>query len=184
MTANIKVKGRGNISVPEQPLPPRDRKLISFEDILYETAYCRHLSEEDIDMGKLASIEALNRLQDSGHFRNWSLTPSAFKEHECVRGCKIFEGELFFKYKFGEWHGDIAKHCLNCFSLILFHIPDLPHSWTHIDLDTCYTCQWSKEDEKKRWADYGVRRNAWDAKVAAIIAEHTTGKSKLPTTIE
>jgi hypothetical protein len=65
----------------------------------------------------------------------WS-SPKAQKEHECVRGCKIKDGEMYFKYQTGYGYGSAIKFCAGCMAMVLYYMDVermTPYMYTHWD---------------------------------------------------
>jgi hypothetical protein len=81
-----------------------------------------------------AIIEGINRI-DLYH-RDWRPT-KARKEHECVRGCKIRDGNIYFQGEIGVGWDAYLKLCASCMAMILYYkeiykLP--PYIYSHWDI--------------------------------------------------
>ena len=111
------------------------RKLRSLEDTLFE-AFAnlpRQYNQEEQQMWAIR--EGIRRTELSHEWRE----VKARKIHECMRGCKIEQGDTYFGMTVDAGWGYDSKICPGCMAMILYfkevqHLP--PKIYSHWDIDS------------------------------------------------
>jgi hypothetical protein len=81
-----------------------------------------------------AILEGMQRIDPVSH--SWR-SVNARKDHKCIRGCHIKDGNIYFKRMIGAGWGDDWKFCAGCMAMILYfmEVDKMPvYSNTHWDV--------------------------------------------------
>ena len=111
------------------------RKLKPLSDCLFGAFANWHYDNPQDAQQMWAIIEGINRI-DPYHLE-WQPT-KARKEHECIRGCRIEEGHIYFKREIGAGWGSEWKVCAGCMAMILYYkeVYNLPrYIYSHWNID-------------------------------------------------
>ncbi len=83
-------------------------------------------------------------------YGGWQST-NARKEHECVRGCKIKRGDVYFRMPLGGGWGNELKACAGCIAMILYF------QGIHKLTEDVFHTHWSLEKETPVRVDDSTR---------------------------
>lgn len=130
----------------------KNRRYISLEDSLWQSMV--YLPDDEWPSGRnpqddsqiwaiREGIRRLQRVPSSEH--QWRGIRSR-KEHECIRGCKIHEREVYYRETYPLFSDDGPPLCAGCMAMILYyqqvyHLPVV--AWSH----------WDNEEETAVWRD-------------------------------
>lgn len=112
-----------------------NRALISLEQCLF-TAFANSDLDNPQEPRQMWAIQEGVRRAYPGNYSVWRST-HARKDHECVRGCEIKQGDIYFKMALGGGWGNDLNACAGCMAMILYfqgaHEME-PEFYTHWDL--------------------------------------------------
>ena len=123
------------------------RKTDSLSECLFRGFANTEYSDPQERSTMWAILEGLMRLKTLDY--SWHRV-DARKNHECVRGCTIKAGSIYFHWALGAWNwNDERKFCASCMAMILYfkEVHLLPHcSYTHWDFKNKQPVNLSRED--------------------------------------
>ncbi len=93
------------------------RTLKSMEQCLF-TAFANSDWDDPQEPRQMWAIQEGVRRAYSG-YNGWRPT-DARKDHECIRGCGIKRGDVYFKMPLGGGWGNDLKACAGCMAMILY----------------------------------------------------------------
>lgn len=106
----------------------KPRRYVTFEDCLWAAA--THIATDDgylddqdpqKDRQMWAIQEGVRRMQHQPTCEHRWKAVSARKEHECLRGCKIRGGDIYFREDYVSSYASGPAVCAGCMAMILFY---------------------------------------------------------------
>lgn len=119
------------------------RQYISLQECLF-SVFVNSAYNDAQEYRRLWAIhEGLRRIEHAyGEWRN----VKARKQHKCMRGCPINEGDIYFHHAIGVGWGDVWKFCAGCMAMILY--------FKEVDqLPPVHSTHWDVAQEKPVWVE-------------------------------